>query len=99
LYCFIAIIVLNAGMMLVYGLIGVEFFISIMLLTIFSLSVQSLGEETKLGSSLIFMAIVGGAIFPLIMGRVSDASNIQTAKVVPLACFVVVFFLFCVDIK
>jgi FHS family L-fucose permease-like MFS transporter len=41
--------------------------------------VQSLGEETKLGSSLVIMAIVGVAIFPLIMGRVSDVRNIQTA--------------------
>lgn len=88
----LAIIVLNGGMMSVYGLIGVEFFMSIMFPTIFSLSVQSLGEETKLGSSLVIMAIVGGAIFPLIMGRVSDVSNIQTAYVIPLACFMVVLY-------
>ena len=66
-------------MISVYGLIGVEFFMSIMFPIIFSLSVQSLGEETKLGSSLVIMAIVGVAIFPLIMGRVSDVRNIQTA--------------------
>ena len=78
--------------MSVYGLIGVEFFMSIMFPTIFSLSVQSLGEETKLGSSLVIMAIVGVAIFPLLMGRVSDVRNIQTVYVVPVACFVVVLY-------
>lgn len=88
----LGVIVLNGGMMSVYGLIGVEFFMSIMFPTIFSLSVQSLGEDTKFGSSLVIMSIVGGAIFPLIMGRVSDASNIQTAYIVPLACFFVVLY-------
>jgi FHS family L-fucose permease-like MFS transporter len=54
--------------------------------------VQSLGEETKLGSALVIMAIVGVAIFPLLMGRVSDVRNIQTVYVVPVACFVVVLY-------
>ncbi len=58
---------------------GVEFFMSIMFPTIFSLGVRGLGTKTKKGSSLIIMAIVGGAVFPVIMGRVSDVSSIQTA--------------------
>jgi FHS family L-fucose permease-like MFS transporter len=88
----LTIVVLNGGMLSVYGLVGVEFFMSIMFPTIFSLSVQSLGEETKLGSSLVIMSIVGGAIFPLIMGSVSDRSNIQTAYTVPLLCFFVILY-------
>jgi MFS transporter, FHS family, L-fucose permease len=80
------------GMVSVYALIGVEFFMSIMFPTIFSLSVQSLGDDTKIGSSLVIMAIVGGAIFPLIMGRISDMSDIQFAYIVPLLCFLVVFY-------
>jgi MFS transporter, FHS family, L-fucose permease len=75
----------------VYALIGVEFFMSIMFPTIFSLGIRGLGSKTKEGSSLIIMAIVGGAVFPVMMGRVSDASNIQTAYLVPAACFIVVF--------
>jgi FHS family L-fucose permease-like MFS transporter len=39
---------------------------------------------------LLIMAIVGGAIFPVIMGRVSDMSSIQTAYLVPAVCFIVV---------
>ena len=47
-------------------------------------------KKTKTGSSLLIMSIVGGAIFPVIMGRVSDLSNIQLAYLVPAACFIVV---------
>jgi MFS transporter, FHS family, L-fucose permease len=81
------------GMSSVYALVGVEFFMSIMFPTIFSLSIQGLGSKTKIGSSLIIMSIVGGALFPLLMGQVSDLSNIQVAYLVPAACFLpVVYF-------
>ena len=65
---------------------------SIMFPTIFALSIRGLGSKTKIGSSLVIMAIVGGAIFPVIMGQISDLSTIQTAYVVPAACFLVVFY-------
>jgi MFS transporter, FHS family, L-fucose permease len=74
----------------VYALMGVEFFMSIMFPTIFSLGIRGLGSKTKEGSSLLIMAIVGGAVFPVIMGRVSDMSSIQTAYLVPAVCFIVV---------
>jgi FHS family L-fucose permease-like MFS transporter len=80
------------GRFSVYALMGVEFFMSIMFPTIFSLSIRGLGSKTKEGSSLVIMAIVGGAIFPVIMGRVSDMSNIQTAYLVPAMCFIVIFY-------
>ncbi|GAB2943534.1 L-fucose:H+ symporter permease [Hymenobacter coalescens] len=78
------------GQLPVYALMGVEFFMSIMFPTIFSLSIRRLGAHTKTGSSLLIMAIVGGAVFPVIMGRLSDASSIQTAYVVPGVCFLMV---------
>lgn len=81
-----------SGMFSVYALVGVEFFMSIMFPTIFSLSIQGLGAKTKEASSLVIMAIVGGAVFPVIMGAVSDISNIQLSYLVPAACFVVIFF-------
>jgi MFS transporter, FHS family, L-fucose permease len=80
------------GMFSVYALIGVEFFMSIMFPTIFSLSIQGLGSKTKLGSSLVIMSIVGGALFPLLMGKVSDLSNIQVAYLIPASCFLTVFY-------
>jgi MFS transporter, FHS family, L-fucose permease len=84
--------VLLEGRFSVYALVGVEFFMSIMFPTIFSLSIRGLGAKTKVGSSLVIMAIVGGAVFPVLMGAVSDVSNIQVAYLVPAACFVVIFF-------
>lgn len=83
--------VATQGKFSVFALIGVEFFMSIMFPTIFALSIRGLGSKTKEGSSLVIMAIVGGAFFPVVMGRISDASSIQTAYLVPAACFIVVF--------
>ncbi|HEX8358393.1 MAG TPA: L-fucose:H+ symporter permease, partial [Segetibacter sp.] len=79
----LAVAILSKGKIPVYALVGVEFFMSIMFPTIFSLSIRGLGNKTKEGSSLVIMAIAGGAIFPVIMGRLSDASNIQLAYIVP----------------
>lgn len=84
------VMVYFGGMVALYALIAVTFFMSIMFPTIFSLGIAGLGSQTKLGSSLIIMAIAGGALLPVIMGYVSDKSNIQTAYLVPAACFVVV---------
>ncbi|RLD24532.1 MAG: L-fucose:H+ symporter permease [Bacteroidetes bacterium] len=80
---------LTTGMISVYALIGVSFFMSIMFPTIFALGIKDLGEDTKIGSSLIIMSIIGGAIFPLIMGYVGIES-IKTAFLVPIICFLFV---------
>jgi FHS family L-fucose permease-like MFS transporter len=79
------------GMITVYALMIVFFFMSIMFPTIFSLGLLGLDAETKKkGSSLLIMTIVGGAILPVIMGSVVDVKNIQVAYVVPAICFLVV---------
>lgn len=84
--------IVTTGMAAIYALIAVQFFLSIMFPTIFALSVRGLGTKTKEGSSLVIMAIVGGAVFPVIMGRVSDASNIQLSYIVPAVCFLMVLY-------
>jgi FHS family L-fucose permease-like MFS transporter len=78
-------------MVAVYAIMLVSFFMSIMFPTIFALSIKNLGEDTKIGSSLVIMSIIGGAIFPLAMGYLA-VNDIQTAFFVPLVCFIVVFF-------
>jgi MFS transporter, FHS family, L-fucose permease len=60
--------------------------------TIFALSIKSLGPYTKLGSSLLVMSIIGGAVCPAIMGRISDAWNIQRAFVIPLICHAYILY-------
>ena len=82
----------SSGVEAVYATIGIAFFMSIMFPTIFSLGIVNLGGDTKFGSSLIIMSIVGGALLPPVFGYISDATDhIQTAYAVPLVCFLVVF--------
>lgn len=88
-----AIAIYAEGMITVYALIGVAFFMSIMFPTIFALGIKDLGVDTKIGSSLIIMSIVGGALLPPILGYIADETNsIQNGYIIPLICFVVVFF-------
>jgi FHS family L-fucose permease-like MFS transporter len=88
----VSIALVATGIVPVWALVLIGFFHSIMFPTIFALSIKNLGPLTKRGSSLLVMAIIGGAIFPAIMGRVSDATNIQTAFVVPLICYLYILY-------
>ncbi|MEP7320720.1 MAG: L-fucose:H+ symporter permease [Saprospiraceae bacterium] len=98
LYCLINIVLLaialtTKGMVTVYAVAAVPFFMSIMFPTIFALGIKGLGEETKIASSFLVMAIFGGAIFPLMMGQISDRTgSIQKAYIIPLICFVFIWF-------
>lgn len=79
------------GLIAVYIIIGIAFFMSIMFPTIFSLGIKNLGADTKFGSSLIIMSIVGGAILPPLFGYIADVySNIQFGYVVPFLSFSVI---------
>ena len=60
--CLIAIF--GSGIITVAAVIGIAFFMSIMFPTIFSLGIKDLKGDTKFGSSLLVMSIVGGAILP-----------------------------------
>lgn len=89
--CILAIY--GTGMITIYAVIALAFFMSIMFPTIFALGIKDLGDETELGGSLIFMSIVGGAILPLVFSYIDDLSgNIQWSYAVPLTCFAVVFW-------
>jgi FHS family L-fucose permease-like MFS transporter len=91
LVCALAAI-LTAGAIPIWAVVLIGFFHSIMFPTIFALSLKNLGPYTKLGSSLQVMAIIGGALFPLLMGFISDISNIQRAFIVPLVCYAYVLY-------
>jgi MFS transporter, FHS family, L-fucose permease len=85
------ITITSSGMLVVYCLIAIAFFMSIMFPTIFSMGIDGLGQNTKIGSSLIVMSIVGGALLPPVLGIISDATaNIQYGYTVPLVCFLVI---------
>ena len=76
----------------IWAIVLIGFFHSIMFPTIFALGIHNLGRYTKIGSSFLIMAVIGGAVFPGIMGRISDATSIQRAFVVPLVCYVFVLY-------
>ncbi len=82
---------LTTGLMAVGALSLTYFFMSIMFPTIFSLSIKELGPQVKLGSSLVIMAIVGGAALPPITGLLS-LSGLEHALLVPLISFVVIAY-------
>jgi len=86
------VIALNThGKVAVYAVTAVPFFMSIMFPTIFALGIKELGEETKMASSLLVMAIVGGALAPVLMGGISDyTGSMQKAYIIPLLCFIAV---------
>ena len=85
--------ILLKGMPTVYCVIGIAFFMSIMFPTIFSLGINQLEADTEMGSSLIIMSIVGGALMPPILGYISDRTqNIQLGYIVPLVCFAFIFY-------
>lgn len=93
LACIVLILIAwtSTGLMAVGALSLTYFFMSIMFPTIFSLSIQDLGPQVKLGSSLVIMAIVGGAALPPITGLLS-LSGVEHALLIPLASFVVIAY-------
>jgi MFS transporter, FHS family, L-fucose permease len=85
------IAIYGSGMMTIYSLIGIAFFMSIMFPTIFALGIKGLGNATKPASSLIIMSIVGGALLPPMLGIISDKTgSIQNGYFIPFFCFIVV---------
>jgi FHS family L-fucose permease-like MFS transporter len=83
--------VLTPGWAGLWAIFLSSFFMSVMYPTIFALGVDGLGENTKIGASLLIMAIIGGAVLTPIMGLISQQSGrLATAYAVPLAGYVFV---------
>ncbi len=88
----LAIAFVTTGLIAVISIMMTYFFMSIMFPTIFSLSIKNLGGQVKLGSSLVIMAIVGGAILPPLTGLVSQ-TGMRNALLVPfIAFFFILYF-------
>jgi FHS family L-fucose permease-like MFS transporter len=74
----------------VAALVAVSFCLSLMFPTIYGVALKGLGPATKFGAAGLVMAIVGGAIMPVIQGSLLDATSAATSYVVPAICFAVV---------
>jgi len=71
----LTITLFTGGMVAIWTVIGIGLFNSIMWSNIFTLAIKDLGKYTSQGSSLLVMAILGGALIPLLQGAVADAFN------------------------
>ncbi len=88
----LSVVLFGTGAAPVWALVLLGFFHSIMFPTIFALSIKHLGPHTKLGSSLLVMSIIGGAVFPAAMGYISDMSSIRNAFLIPFFCHLYVLY-------
>jgi len=83
------LVVTRPGMLGAWAVVVSGFFISIMFPTIFALGLKGLGRNTKLGGSLLVMAIVGGALFPPISGLIArETGSLALGYLVPMVGFV-----------
>jgi len=83
--------ILHPGWAGLWAIFATSFFMSLMFPTIFALGLKGLGPNTKIGGSLIVMAIVGGAVLTPVMGLIAEARHsIAPAYVVPLAAYLFV---------
>jgi FHS family L-fucose permease-like MFS transporter len=75
-----------------WAILSVGLFNSIMFPTIFTLAIEGLGKHTGQGSGILCMAIVGGAIIPVIQGALADSVGIQMAFFLPVVCYAYIVF-------
>lgn len=65
---------------------------SLMWPALWPLAIKGLGKFTKIGSSLLIMGIAGGAIIPLLYGRIADILNLQQAYIVLIPCYLIILY-------
>jgi MFS transporter, FHS family, L-fucose permease len=85
--------VLLPGWIGLWAIFLTSFFMSLMFPTIFALGIKGLGPNTKIGGSMIVMAMIGGAVLTPVMGLIFEATrSMATAMLVPLACYVFITY-------
>ncbi len=97
LFCALLAMLGTAAVVTCTGIVSLGAFLalylgeSIMFPTIFSLALRDVGTHTQTASSLLVMTIVGGAIAPVLMGRIADTTgSMALAFVIPLVCYAVI---------
>ncbi len=82
--------VVSPNVLGVAAVVAISFCLSLMFPTIYGVALQGLGPATKFGAAGLVMAIVGGAIVPMIQGRILDSTSAAVSFLVPAFCFAVV---------
>ncbi|SHL83613.1 sugar MFS transporter [Chryseobacterium polytrichastri] len=81
----------NHGELAMYSVLGIGIFNSIMFSNIYTLAISGLGKYTSQGSSLVVMAILGGAIVPIFQGYLADQFGVQHSFIIPVFCYIMIF--------
>jgi FHS family L-fucose permease-like MFS transporter len=82
----------GSGEIAFWSLLGIGLFNSIMWSNIFTLAIKDLGKYTGQGSSLLIMAVVGGAIIPPLQGLLVDKIGIQLSFLLPALCYLYLLY-------
>ncbi|KXH81571.1 sugar MFS transporter [Chryseobacterium kwangjuense] len=87
----------NQGELAMYSILGIGIFNSIMFSNIYTLAISGLGKYTSQGSSLVVMAILGGAIVPVFQGYLADQLGVQHSFIIPVFCYlmILIFGVYC----
>ncbi len=88
----IALAVFSSGTLAMWSLLLVGLCNSVMFPTIFSLALNGLDKHTSQGSGILCLAIVGGALIPLLQGMLADSIGIQLAFILPIFCYVFIAY-------
>ncbi|MEN3930507.1 sugar MFS transporter [Microvirga sp. W0021] len=88
----LVIAMMVGGTTAMYAVLAIGLFNSIMFPTIFSLALKGLGHFTSKGSGILCMAIVGGAIVPVIQGALADQIGLLPSFILPVICYFYIFF-------
>ncbi|HEX6612365.1 MAG TPA: glucose/galactose MFS transporter, partial [Rhodanobacteraceae bacterium] len=83
---------LTHGHLAMWSVVAIGLFNSVMFPNIFTLGIERFEALTGKVSSLLVMAIVGGAVIPLLQGVLADHVGVQHAFVLPLACYAYIVF-------
>lgn len=89
---FVVVSMLTTGQVAIWAIIICGFFNSIMFPNIFALGIAGLGPMTSKGSGLIMTAVVGGAIVPLLIGKLADMTSLQHSLVIPIVCYLFIAY-------
>jgi len=88
----VLITMITTGKVAMWAILAVGLFNSIQFPNIFTLGIEGMGKLTEKASSLLIMAIVGGALIPVIQGVIADHVGIHHAYILPLLCYVYIVY-------
>ena len=88
----VVVAIVSEGSIAMWAILAVGLFNSIMFPTIFSLAITGLGDDASRGSGILCLAIVGGAIVPLLQGVLADSLGLQLAFILPAVCYLYIAY-------